>query len=45
MSKWDGIQKKELILKDFPLVKKHDENIRNIPQIADWLKTRPVTPI
>ena len=45
MSHLDSLRHKEHTLKDFPLVKKLDENMRNIPHLAEYLKTRPITTI
>jgi glutathione S-transferase len=32
---------KEALLKDFPLVRKLDEHVRELPGVAQWIATRP----
>jgi hypothetical protein len=45
MCKWDILPDKEIFFESFPLVKKHDEKIRNIPKLAAWLQKRPISKI
>ncbi len=35
--------KKATLLESFPAIKAHDEKIRNLPNIAKWIETRPKT--
>ena len=42
LSEWFG-DKKDSLLAHFPKIKAHDEKIRALPKLAEWIAKRPVT--
>lgn len=42
LAEWLG-EKKDALFAFFPKLKAHDEKIRGLPKIAEWIAKRPVT--